>query len=138
MLESGCHVATFQRRDVPTSRRSNVATFQRRNVPTSRRSNIATYPRRDVSTSRRWVNRYRSQQSETSRHLNVPTSQRRAVATSRRQHGICTSSFKALMVQNWGASGGGGTRARNSRVAVTQTLKKCPGFVLFLIFWILE
>ena len=53
---------------------------------TSRRSNVVTSPRRDVPTSRCWVNQYRSQQSE----------------TSRRQHGICTSSFKASMVQNEG------------------------------------
>ena len=69
---------------------------------TSRRSNFATSPRRDVPTSRRWVNQYRSQQSETSRRLNVATSQRHDVSTSRRQHGICTSSFKASMVQNEG------------------------------------
>ena len=68
MQESGCHVATSQRRDVPTSRRPHVATS----------------PRRDVPTSLRWVNQYRSKQSKTSRRLNVVTPQRRDVATSRR------------------------------------------------------
>ena len=37
MQESGCHVATSQRRDVSTSRRFHVATFPRRDV-----SNVAT------------------------------------------------------------------------------------------------
>ena len=69
---------------------------------TSQRSNVATSPRRDVPMSRRWVNQYRSHQSETSRRLNVATFQRHDVSTSRRQHGICTSSFKEPMVQNGG------------------------------------
>ena len=43
-------------------------------------------PRRDVPTSRRWVNQYRSQQSETSRRLNVATSQRRDVSTGSAPH----------------------------------------------------
>ena len=45
----------------------SVATFQRRDVPTSRRSNVATSPRRDVPTSQRWVNQYNSQKAVTSR-----------------------------------------------------------------------
>ena len=53
---------------------------------TSRRSNVATLGKPIQKSTTR----------------NVATSQRRDVATSERQHGICTSSFKALMVQNWG------------------------------------
>ena len=55
--ESGCHVATSQRRDVPTSRRSNVATLGQpiqkstiKNVATPQRLNVATLQRRDVSS----------------------------------------------------------------------------------------
>ena len=43
-------------------------------------------PRRDVPTSRRWVNQYRSQQSETSQRLNVATLQRRDVSTGSAPH----------------------------------------------------
>ena len=52
MQESGCHVATSQRRDVPTSRRSNVATLGQP-IQKSTIKNVATPQRRDVSTSRR-------------------------------------------------------------------------------------
>ena len=76
MQESGCHVATSQRRDV---------------------SNFAMFP-----TSRRWVNQCRSQQFKTSRRLNVATPQRRDVSTSRRQLEICTSSFKYEWLRNQG------------------------------------
>ena len=88
---SDCHVATSQRRDVPTSRRPNVATSQRRDVPTSRRLHVATSPRRDVEST---------MQKSTSR--NVVTSQRRDVATSRRQIEICTLSFKVRIAQKSG------------------------------------
>ena len=81
MQENGCNVSTLQRRDVPTSRRSYVATLGQ----PIQKSTIKK--RREVSTSRR---------------LNVATSQRRDVATSRHQHEICTSSFKAPMVQKSG------------------------------------
>ena len=47
---SDYHVATSQRRDVPTSRRPHVATSPRRDVPTSRRPNVATLQHRDVSS----------------------------------------------------------------------------------------
>ena len=60
----------------------------------SRRSNVATSPRRDVGSTNTKVN--------DQKRRDVSTSQRRDVATSRRQHGICTSSFKASMVQNEG------------------------------------
>ena len=54
---SDCHVATSQRRDVPTSRRLNVTTSgqqcRSQQVETSRRLNVATSQRRDVPTSRR-------------------------------------------------------------------------------------
>ena len=53
MKKSGCHVATSQRRDVPTSRRLNVATSPRRDVLASRRLNVGTSQRRDVATLRR-------------------------------------------------------------------------------------
>ena len=46
----------------------SVATFQRRDVPTSRRPHVVTSP-----TSRRWVNHYKSQQAVTSRRCNVAT-----------------------------------------------------------------
>ena len=53
---------------------------------TSRRPNVATL----------------GQLIQKSTIKNVTTSQRRDVATSRRQHEICTSSFKAPMVQKSG------------------------------------
>ena len=96
-------------------------------------------PRRDVITSRRWVNQYRSQQFKTSRRLNVAMPQRRDVATSRRQLEICTSSFKVRRAQKSGAIGRRTNEGMEFQSRVTQTSKKCPGFVLFLIFcWILE
>ena len=52
--ESGCHVATFQHRDVPTSRRPHVATSQRHDVGSTMQKstirNVVTFQRRDVST----------------------------------------------------------------------------------------
>ena len=52
--EGGCHVATFPRRDIPTSRRwvnnAKVNNQKRRDVPMSRRLNVAMLQRRDVST----------------------------------------------------------------------------------------
>ena len=42
-----------QRRDAETSRRGDVATWGRRDVGTSRRGDVATWGRRDVGTSRR-------------------------------------------------------------------------------------
>ena len=74
---SDCHVATSQRRDVPTSRRPHVATSPRRDVPTSRRPHVATSPRRDVPTSGR-------PHVATSPRRDVPTSRRPHVATSAR------------------------------------------------------
>ena len=94
MQESGCHVATSPRRDVPTSRRPHVATSQRRDVPTSRRPNVATLGQLIQKSTIKNVT--------TSQRLNVAASQRRDVATLRRQHEICTSSFKAPMVQKSG------------------------------------
>ena len=49
MQESGCNVATLQRHDVPTSRRSNVATLGQP-IQKSTIKNVATLQRRDVST----------------------------------------------------------------------------------------
>ena len=113
MQESGCHVVTSQRRDVSTSRHFHFATFP---------------------TSRRWVNQYRSQQFKTSRCLNVATSQRRDVSTSRRQLEICTSSFKVRMAHKSRGIGRRTNEGTEFQSRVTQTSKKCPGFVLFLIF----
>ena len=50
MQESGCHVATSQRRDVGSTNakvnnKKNVTTSQRRDVSTSRRCNVATSAR---------------------------------------------------------------------------------------------
>ena len=56
-------------------------------------------PRRDVGST----------------NIEVSNQKRHDVSTSRRQHEICTSSFKAPMVQKSGVSGGVRTRARNSR-----------------------
>ena len=67
---SDCHVATSQRRDVPTLRRLSVTTSgqqcRSQQVETLRRLNVVTSQRRDVSTSQR---------------LNVATSQRRDVSS---------------------------------------------------------
>ena len=52
MQESGCNVATLQRHDVPTSRRSNVATFQHRDFG-STNTEVNNQKHRDVATSRR-------------------------------------------------------------------------------------
>ena len=58
----------------------------RRDVPTSRRPHVVTFQRRDVGST----------------NIEVNNQKRCDVSTSRRQHGICTSSFKAPMVQNRG------------------------------------
>ena len=58
----------------------------RRDVPKSRRPHVVTFQRRNVGSTDTKVNNQK----------------RRDVSTSRRQHGICTSSFKAPMVQNGG------------------------------------
>ena len=49
MQESGCHVATSQRRDVPTSRSSNIAMLGQP-IQKSTIKNVATPQRRDVSS----------------------------------------------------------------------------------------
>ena len=99
--ESGCHVATSPRRDVPTSRRwvnnAEVNNHKRRDVPTSRRLNVATLQRRDVSTG------------SALHHLK----------------------------HEWFRMGGIGRRTNEGtefQSRVTQTSKKCLGFILFLIF----
>ena len=100
--ESGCHVATFQRHDVPTSRR---------------------FQRRDVGSTNIEVNNLKC----------------RDVSTSRRQLEICTSSFKVRMAQKSRGIGRRTNEGTEFQSRATQTSKKCPGFVLFLIFcWILE
>ena len=115
--ESGCHVATSPRRDVPTSRRPHVATSPRRDVPTSRRPHVATLGQQ-----------CRSQHSETSRRLNVTTLQRRDVSSRSAPHHI---KYEWLRNQGIGRRTNEGTEFQSR---VTQTSKKCPGFVLFLIF----
>ena len=109
--ESGCHVATFQRHDVPTSRRwvnnAEVNNQKRRDAPTSRRLNIVTLQRRDVSTSRR-------------------------------RHGICTSSFKARVVRNPG-DGEAYERGHGIPEQSDTDFEEVPGICTVSHFcWILE
>ena len=80
-------------------------------VATSRRSNVATSPRRDFPTSRRWVNRYRSQQSETSRRLNVATLQRRDVSTGSVPHHL---KHQWLIIEGIGRRTNEGTEFQSS------------------------
>ena len=91
--ESGCHVATFQRHDVPTSRR--------------------------------WVN-----------NAEVNNQKRRDAPTSRRLN-VGTGSAYHHLKHEWFGIWGMGRRTNEGtefQSRVTQTSKKCPGFVLFLIF----
>ena len=122
-----------------TSRRPNVATFPRRDVSTSRRFHVATFPRRDVSTSRRFqrhdvgstnteVNNLKRRDASTSRRLNVATLQRRDVSLRSAPHHL---KYEWLRNQGRGRRTNEGTKFQ---IRVTQTSKKCPGFVLFLIF----
>ena len=99
--ESGCHVATFQRHDIPTSRHPHVATS----------------PRRDVGST---------MQKSTIR--NVMTLQRRDVGTGSAHHHLKHEWFG---IRGIGRHTNEGTEFQSR---VTQTSKKCPGFVLFLIF----
>ena len=107
MQESGCHVATSQRRDVSTSRR-----FQRHDVG-STNTEVNNLKRRDASKSRR---------------LNVATLQRRDVSSRSAPHHL---KYEWLINQGIGRRTNEGTEFQSR---VTQTSKKCPGFVLFLIF----
>ena len=106
MQESGCHVATSQRRDVSTSQR-----FQRRGVG-STNTEVNNLKRR----------------AATSRRLNVATLQRRDVSSRSAPHHL---KYEWLRNQGIGRRTNGGTEFQSR---VTQTSKKCPGFVLFLIF----
>ena len=95
---------------VVTSRCSNVATSPRRDVPTSRRPHVATLSQQ-----------CRSQQVKTSR-----------VSSRSAPHHL---KYEWLRNQGIGRHTNEGTEFQSR---VTQTSKKCPRFVLFLIFWILE
>ena len=81
--------------------------------------------RRDVPTSRRWVNQCRSQQFKKSRRLNV--------STSRRQLESAPHHLKYEWIRNRGIERRT-NKGKEFQSRVTQTSKKCPGFVLFLIF----
>ena len=73
--------------------------------------------RRDVPTSRRWVN-----------NAKVATLQRRDVSSRSAPHHL---KYEWLRNQGIGRRTNEGTEFQSR---VTQTSKKCPGFVLFLIF----
>ena len=107
-----------------TSRRPNVATSQRRDVPTSRRPHVATPQRHDVGST---------MQKSTSG--NVVTSQRLDVSSRSAPHHL---KYEWLRNHGMGRRTSEGTKFQSR---VTQTSRKCPGFVLFFIcgyFWILE
>ena len=95
----------------------HVATLQRHDIGSTMQKstsrNVATLQRRDVSTSRR---------------LNVAMLQRRDVSTGSALHHL---------KHEWFGRQGIGRRTNEDtefQSRVTQTSKKCPGFVLFLIF----
>ena len=100
-----------------TSRRSNVATSPCHDVRSTMQKstirNVVTFQRRDVSTSRR---------------RNVATSQRRDVSTGSALHHLKHEWFG---IEGMGRRTNEGTEFQSR---VTQTSKKCPGFVLFLVF----
>ena len=80
---------------------------------TSRRLHVATWQRRDVSTSRRGN-----------------------VATSARDLHPSILKYGGLRNQGIGGGGGGGGRTKDGtefQSRLTQTSRKCPGFVPFLI-----
>ena len=90
--------------------------------------------RRDVPTSRRWVNNaevniQKRRDASTSRRLNVRTLQRRDVSSRSAPHHL---KYEWLRNQGIGRRANEGTEFQSR---VTQTSKKCPGFVLFLIFF---
>ena len=85
----------------------NVVTFQRRDVPTSRRPNVATPQRRDVGSTNLKVNKWQRRDASTSRRLNVATWQRRDVSAS-----SVFSSLKAKKGAEFEALGIVRTRAR--------------------------
>ena len=116
-----------------TSQRSNVATSPRRDVPTSRRPQVATFQRRDVPTSRRWVNRYRSQQSETSRCLNFTTLQRRDVSTGSAPHHL---KHQWLIIEGIGRRTNEGTEFQSSNDTDFEEVPMICTVSHF--FWILE
>ena len=93
----------------------HVATSPRRDVSTSRRLHVATSPRRDVSTLRR---------------LHVVTLQ---------HHDVSSRSAPYHLKYEWFRNQGIGRRTNEGmefQSRVTQTSRKCPGFVLSFIAWI--
>ena len=107
MQESGCHVATSQRRDFSTSRRPQC---------------------RDVGSTNTEVNNLKRRDASTSRRLNVATSQRRDVSSRSAPHHL---KYEWLRNREVRRRTNEGTEFQSR---VTQTSKECPGFVLFLIF----
>ena len=100
----------------------HVATSQRRDVPhvaTSQRHNVESTMRKSTSG-------------------NVATSQCRDVATSRRQLEICTLSFKSTNGSEIEGIGRRTNEGTEFQSRVTQTSRKCPGFVLSFIVLILS
>ena len=102
-----------------TSRRPHVETSQRRDVPTSRRPHVATPQHHDVGST---------MQKSTSG--NVMTSQRRDVNSRSAPHHL---KYEWLRNQGIGRRTNEGTEFQSR---VTQTSRKCPGFVLFFHLWI--
>ena len=94
---------------------------------------VTTLERCDAPTSRRWVNnaevnKWKRRDVPTSRRLNVATLQRRDVSSRSAPHHL---KYEWLRNQGIGRRTNEGTKFHSR---VTQTLKKCPRFVLFLIF----
>ena len=96
--------------------------LSRRVVPTSRRPSITTL----------------SQHCRSQQVKNVMTSQHRDVSTSRRQLEICTLSFKVRMAQKSRIIGRRTKEGTEFQSRVTQTSRKCPGFVLSFIVWLIS
>ena len=130
--KSSCWKKFLEQRGSEQGSDCHVATSQRRDVPTSRRPHVATSPCRDASTSRRRVN-----------NAEVNKWKRRDVPTSRRQLKICrrrdvsSRSAPYHLKYEWLRNQGIVRRTNEGtefQSRVTQTSTKCPGFVLFLIF----
>ena len=132
------NVATFPRHDVPTSRRFHVTTSQRRDVSTSQRlqrhdvSTSRRLQRRDVGSTDTEVNNLERRDAATSQRLNVVTLQRCDVSSRSPTHHL---KYEWLRNQGIRRRTNEGTKFQSR---LTQTSKKFLGFVLFLIFWILE
>ena len=101
--------------------------LSRRDVPTSRRPHVTTFQHHDVGSTNAEVNNLKRRDASTSRRLNVVTLQRRDVnSRSAPQH----LKYEWLINKGIERRTNGGTEFQSR---VTQSSKKCPGFVLFLI-----